>query len=180
MTSEESVSSDQQPSTEAQPTQAEPSAAVNQPSSGAAVATQKSSSTVSDGMSEDVRLAVKHQFAWVQPVQRCIEQLFHYFFVGCVSLLGLCIAFLIPTVIAVCVAGLLGIPGYLCYRWFSEPGEYFSAATVIVTIFWTGYFVTHGWPRLRRLLTKTWTRLQPVLNWFRQMLESVSKPDESD
>ncbi|MEO2032095.1 MAG: hypothetical protein ABGZ35_08415 [Planctomycetaceae bacterium] len=179
MTSEESVSADQQLSTEAQPAQPEPSATDNQPSSGAAAA-EKSSSTVSDGMAEDVGLAVKHHFAWVQPVQRFIERLFHYFFVGCVSLLGLCIAFLIPAVIAVCVAALLGIPGYLCYRWFSEPGEYFSTVTVIVTIFWTGYFVTHGWPRLRRLLTETWTRLQPVLNWFRQMLESVSKQDESD
>lgn len=134
------------------------------------------------GTFDDIRLAFQRNTTWVQYPIDFVQGLFHYFFVGCASLLGLLIVLLIPTVVAVAVAVLLGIPGYIVYhwRWLVAEGQYFSPWIVLITIFWSGYFVTHGWPHLWPALVGVFGWFKPALVWMGRVLENISDDDEDE
>lgn len=138
------------------------------------------------GTMADLKLAFKRNTGWIGAIGDGIGGLFHYFFVGCASLLGLAVVLLIPIAVAAAVAVLLGLPGYLAFRWFGTPEEgtllrwydVLSPLTVLVTIFWSGYFVTHGWPHLSEGLGRVFTWIKPALVWMGRILENITDDDE--
>lgn len=122
----------------------------------------------------DFSLAVDHHKSVFVKFWKVIEQGFHYFFVGCIGLLGLAIALAIPILILGCTAVVLGIPGYVLHQLLGKK-EFFSPYSIVLTIFWAGYFFTHGWPRLRDSLQSMFRKMWPLLGWVRTMLSSFSE-----
>jgi hypothetical protein len=122
----------------------------------------------------DFSLAVDHHKSIFVKFWTAIEQVFHYFYVGCIGLLGLAIVLAIPILILGCTAVVLGIPGYVLSRLLGK-GEFFSPYTIVLTIFWAGYFFTHGWPRLRDSLQSMFQKMWPLFGWVRTMLSSFSE-----
>ncbi len=134
------------------------------------------------GTFDDLKLAIRRNTGWIAAIGGLVGGFFHYFFVGCASLLGLLVVLVVPIVIAVLVAVLLGVPGYLVYHveWLVAPGDYTSPWIVVVTIFWSGYFVTHGWPHLWPALVRVFSWIKPVLVWAGRVLENISDDDEDE
>lgn len=141
------------------------------------------------GTLDDLRMAFRRNTGWIGTIGDFIGGVFHYFFVGCASLLGVAVILLIPIFIAAAVTILLGLPGYLVFRWFGQPEDpaavvgwrdVLSPLTVLVTIFWSGYFVTHGWPHLSEGLSRVFTWIKPALVWMGRVLENLSEDDDDE
>ena len=122
----------------------------------------------------DFSLAVDHHKGVFVKFWTAIGQVFHCFYVGCIGLLGLAIALAIPILILGCIAVVLGIPGYVLYMLLGKD-EFFTPYTIVLTIFWAGYFFTHGWPRLRDSLQSMLQKMSPLLGWVRTVLSSFSE-----
>lgn len=127
----------------------------------------------------DLGLAVDHHKSVFVKLWKFIEQGFHYFFVGCIGILGLAIALAIPILMLGCTAAVLGIPGYVLYHLFGQEA-YIFPYSLVLTIFWAGYFFTHGWPRLRESLQSMFGKMQPLLSWVRKMLGSFSEKEDGE
>lgn len=123
-----------------------------------------------DEPESDLKMAFKHNTRWLGMIKEGVESFFHYFFVGCISLLGFAITFSLPLLIMGFLLCVLLLPAYIWWYLFIKPEAPVTVMTVIVTIFWSGYFFTHGWPRLRASLMATYERLQPMLKWLRQTI----------
>jgi hypothetical protein len=127
----------------------------------------------------DFSLAVDHHKSVFVKFWKVIEQGFHYFFAGCIGVLGLAIALAIPILILGCTAVVLGIPGYVLYQLLGSK-EHFLPYALVLTIFWSGYFFTHGWPRLRDCLQSVFGKMWPLLGWVRTMLSSLSEREKGN
>lgn len=134
----------------------------------------------------DFGLTVDHHKSFLVKFWSAIERVFHYFYVGCIGLLGLAVLLSIPILILGFTAVVLGIPGFVLYQLQGKPIQNFcryfftSPYSIVLTIFWAGYFFTHGWPRLRDSLQSMLQKMRPLLGWVRTMLSSFSEKANGD
>ena len=138
----------------------------------------------------DIALAVRHHKKGLTKAWSWVEVIFHYFFVGSLSIATLLIAFAIPLAMLAALMSLLLVPAYVIYtlaRVDSDPpttffnqNKFLLASLVVITIYWAGYFFQHGWPRMQGALQRMYVKAAPLITWALKSLNRFGDDKKED
>jgi len=129
----------------------------------------------------DLALAVRHHGRGFSKVRVWMEVIFHYFFVGSVSIATIAIAFAIPLTILTALLTLVLTPAFVVYMCIPSKADSFTslflwsnryllATLIVISVFWSGYFFKHGWPRVQGGLQRLYVRTAPLITWLLRTL----------